>query len=190
MQYCNCYTQLQALHINKRDFDNHNVGLYFLNLLFNQQKEKVMDTKAFKVSWILLVIVTSIVTILGLTLTFASTFFLTSEFEMYTGQKLADFAESNPHAYSFLLLQYSEMGIWLFTIGILTLLITIVPYRRGDKWAWYLYLIGLTLASGGTIGFNIPTGDMSVILIPAILLVIGYVGLAIGAKSVLKKSAT
>jgi hypothetical protein len=146
-----------------------------------------METKAFKVSWILLVIVSSIVIILGLTLTFVPTFFITSEFELYTGQKLADFAESNPQAYSFLLLQYSEMMIWLFTIGILSLLITIVPYRKGDKWAWYLYLICLTLTTGGTVGFNIPTGDMSVILIPAILLVLGYVGLAIGAKAILKK---
>jgi len=149
-----------------------------------------METKAFKVSWILLVIVTSILAVLGLLLTFSPPFFLTSEFELYTGQKLADFAESNPQAYSFLMLEESEMGIFLFTIGIFTLLITLVSYRKGHKWAWYLLLICMTLTGGGVIGFNIPTGDMSVILMPAILLVIGYVGLAIGAKALLKKTSS
>ena len=147
-----------------------------------------MKTKAFKVSWILLVIVSSIVAILGLILTFAPTFFMANNFELYTGQKLADFAESNPQAYSFLLLEYSEMGIFLFAIGILTMLITLVAYRKGNKWAWYLYLIGSTLTGGGALVFDILTGDMSVIVMPAILLVIGYVGLAIGAKALLKKS--
>ena len=80
------------------------------------------------------------------------------------------------------------MMIWLFTIGILTLLIILLSYRKGNKWAWYLYLIGCTLTGGGTVGFNIPTGDMSVIVMPAFLLVIAYVGLAIGAKPLLKKS--
>jgi len=149
-----------------------------------------MKAKAFKVSWILLVIVSSIAAILGLILTFTPTFFITSEFELFTGQTLADFAESNPQAYSFLMLEDSEMGIFLFAIGILTLLITLVAYRKGDKWAWYLYLIGMTLTGGGVLGFNIPTGDMSVIVMPAILLVIGYVGLAIGAKAILKKASS
>jgi hypothetical protein len=151
---------------------------------------KEMETKAFKVSWILLVIVTGILAVLGLLLTFSPPFFLTSEFELYTGQKLSDFAESNPQAYSFLMLEDSEMGIFLFTIAVVTLLITLMAYKKGEKWSWYICLISMTLTGGGVIGFNIPTGDMSVILMPAILLVIGYVGLAFGVKALLKKTSS
>jgi len=88
------------------------------------------------------------------------------------------------------MLEESEMGIFLFTIGIFTLLITLLSYRKGHKWGWYLLLICMTLTGGGVIGFNIPTGDMSVILMPAVLLVIGYVGLAFGAKALLKNTSS
>ncbi len=148
-----------------------------------------METKAFKISWILLVIVLCIAIILALILTFTPTFFITSEFELFTGQTLADFAESNPKAYSFLLLEDSEMGIFLFALSLITLLITLIPYRKREKWAWYLVVISVTLTAVATVGFNIPTGDMSVIMMSAILTLIAYVGLAIGAKSILKKSA-
>ena len=62
-----------------------------------------MKSNALKASWILLVIVYSIGSILSLILIFQPTFFIASQFELATGQKLIDFAESNPQAYSFLL---------------------------------------------------------------------------------------
>jgi len=119
---------------------------------------------------------------------FAPEFFLETEFQRYTRQQWAEFIESNPEASSFFLLEAAQMGLFMITLGIVLLLITLFAYRKGVRWAWYLLLISNTLAWGGPAVTNTPTGDMSVIMSVVIFLVIGYVGLAIGAKSVLKKS--
>jgi hypothetical protein len=148
-----------------------------------------METKSFKVSCILLVIVPCIVCISGLVLTFTPTFFMAGEFESFTGQKLADFAASNPKAHAFLLLEDSEMGIFLFADAFITPLITLLAFIKKEKWAWYLILIGVTLTACAAVGLNIPTLYMNVISMTAVLTVIAYVGLAIGTKSILRKSA-
>ena len=122
-------------------------------------------------------------------LIFAPTFFITSEYESFTGQTLADFAESYPLAYSYILLESSEMGVFLFAVALITLLIILIPYRRGEKWAWYAILISVTLVAIATIGFNIPLGALDIILMSTVLVVLDYVALIIGAKAVLKKSA-
>ena len=147
-----------------------------------------MESKALNISRIILIIITGIALILGVILVFAPTFFITSEFESFTGQALADFAESYPQAYSYILLESSEMGVFLFAVALITLLIILIPYRKGEKWAWYAILISVTLVAIATVGFNIPLGALDIILMSAILVVIDYVALAIGAKSILKKS--
>ncbi len=69
---------------------------------------------------------------------------MAGEFETYTGQKLADFAAAKPQAHAFLLLEDSELGIFLFALALVSLLVTLLAYRKKEKWAWYLILIGVT----------------------------------------------
>jgi hypothetical protein len=149
-----------------------------------------MKTNALKVSMILLVIVYGIGTILSLILIFNPTFFIASQFELATGQKLSDFAESNPLAHSYHLLTELEIGIFMFGLMIVTLLITFFAYRKEYKWSWYIILISVTLIASASVGANIPTGDMKVVIMAAILSGLAYVGLAIGAKAVLKKASS
>ena len=93
-----------------------------------------MDSKAFKISRVILIIITAIASVLGVVLIFAPTFFITSEYESFTGQTLADFAESYPLAYSYILLESSEMGVFLFAVfGVLNLL----PVRIIIKYNFY-----------------------------------------------------
>ena len=146
-----------------------------------------METKSFKASWIILVVVLCIVCVVGLVLTFTPTFFVAGEYESFTGQSLADFASSNPRAHAFLLLEDSEIGIFLFALAFISLLITLLAYRKKEKWAWYLILIGATLCACATVGVNVPTRYMNVIVMSAVLTAIAYAGLAIGAKSMLRK---
>ena len=148
-----------------------------------------MDTKALKLSWVLLVIVLCIVCVSGLLMIFTPTFFIAGEYESYSGQKLADFAAENPQAYSFFLLEDSEMGVFLFSLGFINLLVTLLAYRKKEKWAWYLMLISVSLTACATVGLNIPTRYLNVILMCSVLTAIAYAALAIGAKSILKQSA-
>jgi hypothetical protein len=125
--------------------------------------------------------------VLGLVLTFTPTFFIAGEYESFTGQTLEDFAASNSKAHAFLLLEDSEMGIFLFALSFISLLITLLAYRKKERWAWFLILIGVTLTACAAVALNIPTRYMNVIVMSAVLTAIAYIGLAIGAKSMLKK---
>ena len=147
-----------------------------------------MNKNSFKASWIILAVSTSAAIAIGLLLLFAPTMFIEGEFLAYTGQSLAAFEEVNPEAYAFLMLEDSEMGLFLLTIGVLSLLITVGIYRNKRKWGWWLLLISSTLTIGGVFGFNLPTGDLTVILMPAVLLAVSYIGLGLGAKSILRRT--
>jgi hypothetical protein len=78
----------------------------------------------------------------------------------------------------------------MFGLMIVTLLITFFAYRKEYKWSWYIILISVTLTASASVGANIPTGDMKVVIMAAILSGLAYVGLAIGAKTVLKKASS
>ena len=148
-----------------------------------------MNTKALRVSWILLVVVCSIATLSGLIMVFAPEFFLAGEFEGYTGQEWAEFLALNPTATSFFLLEGTQMGLFMITMGVITITVTLCAYRKAQKWAWYLFLFSITLGFGGPVLTNIPTGDVGVVAMVVVLLLTGYVALAIGAKPILKQSS-
>jgi hypothetical protein len=146
-----------------------------------------MNTKAFRVSWIMQLVVLSITILSGLIMVFAAEFFLAGEFEGFTGQQWADFAESNPKATAFFLLEGTQMGLFMITLGTVLLVVNLFAYRKGQKWAWYLFLFSVTVGIGGPVVTNIPTKDIGVISMVVILFLAGYVALALGAKPILRK---
>jgi len=149
-----------------------------------------METKAFKVSWIILLIVHCVGVVLSLIIFIIPTFFLSSEFLSSTGQQWADFAASNAKVTSFFILQTYEIGVFAINLSIIMVILTLVAYRKGVKWTWYLFLISETIGWGGLLSVDIPTGDMTVVMMTAILLVLAYGGLFIGAKAILKKASS
>ncbi len=149
-----------------------------------------MKTKTLKISWIILLVVHCFVIISGLIMAFAPTFFLVGEFQGYTGQQWVEFAESNPKATAFFLLEGTQGGLFMTTFGIALVIITLFAYRKGEKWAWYLFLMCNTLEWGSSLGCNIPTGNMQLVAAAGVLLLIAYIGLAIGVNPLLKESDT
>jgi len=76
-------------------------------------------------------------------------------------------------------------GLYLLTAALSSCIISLVPYRNGEKWAWYAMLVlGGTVLIGGQVlfitTFSIPPGIVDIILV--ILLI---VGLALPAKEIL-----
>jgi hypothetical protein len=148
-----------------------------------------MDSKVKKVSWILLVIVACVGMIIGLMVLFVPHVIVANEFQLFTGHQWSDFKTVNPQVSSYISIVLFEIGFFALAVGMSILLVTLFAYRKGEKWAWYLLLIINTLAWGAAIRSNIYTGDMAVMVVCIVFLVIGYIALAIGAKSVLKKSS-
>jgi hypothetical protein len=146
-----------------------------------------MESKSVKVSWVLLLIVHCVVIILALMVLIIPKVSIANEFQVLTGHQWSDFMSSNPQVSSYISILTFEIGIFAVTIGISALFITLFAYREGEKWAWYLLLILYTIVWGGGIRANLYTGDMVSVVIGIVLLAIAYIGLAIAAKTILKK---
>ena len=141
-----------------------------------------MESKSLQVSWIVLTVALVPAMLSGVLLAVAPTVFIAGEFSAFTGGSLGEFAEAHPAAYAFLLLEDSELGVFLFGLLLLTLLITVIPYRKGERWAWYAVLASLILSAIGSVGLNIPTGDLGVVILTGSIHLVALVGLAIGAR--------
>lgn len=148
-----------------------------------------MNTKAFRASWVMLLVVFSLSVASGLIMAFAAGFFLASEFEGYTDQGWEAFSASNPRAISFFLLEGTQMGLFMIALSVMAIAVTWFAYRKGERWAWYLFLFTNTLAMGGSLTTNLPTGDLGVIILVAVFLLTGYVALALGAKAILGRTS-
>ena len=146
-----------------------------------------MESRSLQVSWIVLTVALVPAMLSGILLAVAPTVFIAGEFAAFTGGSLGEFAEAQPAAYAFLLLEDSELGVFLFGLLLLTLLITVIPYRKGERWAWYAVLASLILSAIGSVGLNIPTGDLGVVILTGSIHLVGLVGLAIGARPHLRK---
>jgi TctA family transporter len=75
----------------------------------------------------------------------------------------------------------------LFGLLLLTLLITVIPYRKGERWAWYAVLASLILSAIGSVGLNIPTGDLGIVILTGSIHLVALVGLAIGVRPHFRK---
>jgi len=149
-----------------------------------------MDSKALKVSWVIVLIVNCIVIIIGLTVMIAPEVFMIGEYEGFTGNKWSDYISSNPDAASLFRLQVTQAGWYILTIGVIAVIITILFYKKGDKRSWYILLILTVMGWGGSLVYDLPAGDTKTIMMIVILFIIGLIGLAIGAKPILKRKAS
>jgi len=149
-----------------------------------------MDSKALKASWIIVLIVNCIIVIIGLTVMVAPEVFMIGEYEGFTGNKWSDYISSNPEAASLFRLKYTQMGMYILTIGVIATLITILFYKNGDKRSWFILLILTVMAYSGSLIYDLPSGDTPTIMLIVILFIITLVGLAIGAKPILKRPSS
>ena len=79
-------------------------------------------------------------------------------------------------------------GFYLFGAGMFFTPIVLVPFRKGEKWAWYTALItgGIALI-GQTVLLYIASSAMDAIYLPSsiVLVLLWVVGIALSAKEVL-----
>ena len=77
---------------------------------------------------------------------------------------------------------------WALAAALLSLFVVVIPYRRGQRWAWWALLVSiglsqfLSLARAVTLGTTLGTGT------PAIILSVLLIGLLAGAPRMFRKS--
>jgi hypothetical protein len=100
-----------------------------------------------KVSWALLTTVTTLGTLNGLYVLLVP---VGGQTEL-TGRTWEQFAAQDPEVASIYAMDLAVLGIIWAAFGLLAAIISLVPYRRGDRWAWFaLWLVPITYGGVAT----------------------------------------
>jgi hypothetical protein len=147
-----------------------------------------MESKRVKASRIILLAVAALAILIGVVILFGEGVFLRREFQGTTGMDWFSFKDSYPEVAVYILSESSEIGVLILDLGITALIVTLMAYGRKGRWPWYLLLASHTLGLGGVTFSNISTRATGVIMISVVLLALSYIGLALGAGHILRKS--
>lgn len=98
---------------------------------------------------------------------------ITAEYQNFTGGSWAELVNTSPKIADFITILFRMYGIFNVVFGFLAIAITVTAFRRGERWAWWILLIGNTIAWGSAIVFD------RVVKAIGIFEMTEYVGLAI-----------
>ncbi|MBN4081456.1 hypothetical protein JYT44_03735 [Caldithrix abyssi] len=123
---------------------------------------------------------------------FAGTEFSNEDLPEATVSQIRDFT---PELVDLIELAVQTRGVYLLTLALFWSVISLIPYRKGEKWAWYAMLtIGGITAFGflilNYIGVTLGVWESSWITIGIIVFILWIVGLALPAKEILGKPSS
>jgi hypothetical protein len=119
----------------------------------------------------------------SLTNLFQPTLYIDEEFLGVTVSQIRDFS---PKLMVVIQNLIQTVGLYLLIAALSICFISILPYRKGEKWAWYAVLVlGGTFMIGGAILFITTYSVLGILDIT--LLILWIVGLALPAKEILSK---
>lgn len=79
---------------------------------------------------------------------------LTAEYESFTGASWAELAATAPRTVAFITLLFRMYGIYIVAFGLLAIAVSATAFRRGERWAWWLLLVGNTIAYGSAMTYD------------------------------------
>ncbi len=68
---------------------------------------------------------------------------LNAEYQNFTG---ASWSALAPKMAAFITLVFRMYGIYIVAFGLLAIAVTVTAFRRGESWAWWILLVGNTIA--------------------------------------------
>lgn len=99
--------------------------------------EKPGEPRRFRIAWILLIFVGVVFALFGASDVILGVDADPAIAESILGAELGTLAPSNPETLHLIALFNRSLGAALLFLSMLALSITAVPYRRGERWAWY-----------------------------------------------------
>lgn len=72
---------------------------------------------------------------------FRSNFIFLPEDISFTGVNGGILLSSNPALFSWLTLVMRAWGVFILSTGLFIIFITLIPYRRGERWSWFAFLV-------------------------------------------------
>ena len=143
------------------------------------------ESKKLKISWI----VVAITIVVGMFLSLVNVikplpFFLQDVYEAYTGQSWSALVDQQPK-HAALYEHFTREGSWYyFVLCFHALFIVLASYRKGQKWAWVVLLLGYISTCGALSVFGFIYVGVSGIWLGIIDLCIGLVALLLPAKEI------
>jgi hypothetical protein len=122
------------------------------------QKERVNE----KYGWVIFLALGLLWVVVGLTQAF-NPWGLTDA-QHITGMSLRELEASYPEATELVRFLYGALGLLKTSWSLLVLAITLIPYRKGEKWAWFtMWLVPATLVGQGLFN-SVLLGDFNEML--------------------------
>ena len=112
----------------------------------------------------------------------------TSEWLVVTGADLAvsEIRDFSPGLLDSIVLKMQWYGVYALSYGLITCVIALIPYRKGERWAWYSILIVGAISVSVLLGLTC-TGLPSMLPIVSLAVILWIAGLALPAKEILGK---
>jgi dihydroorotate dehydrogenase len=137
------------------------------------QKERVNE----KYGWVVFLALGLLWLVVGLTPIFNPEEYLDNEIQHVIGMSLSELEASFPEATEMVRFQFGTVGVLKTSWSLLVLSITLWPYRKGEKWAWYtMWLVPAVLVSQG-IWYSVYLGDFNEMLRYFPIVTLALVGL-------------
>lgn len=106
-------------------------------------------------------------------------------FQSLLGQSLSSFSSSFPKAGATITALFQAWGVTTLGFGVFTIAISYVPYRKGERWAWYImWFLPVFLLLGAIANYMLGGASW---LVESILLLVSLAGLLLPYRKLFKK---
>jgi len=137
------------------------------------QKERVNE----KYGWVILLAIGLVWLWTGLTQAFSPEALIDNEAQHILGMSLSELEASFPEATELVRFIFGTVGVLKTSWSLLVLSITLWPYRKGEKWAWYtMWLVPAVLVHQG-LWYSVFLGDFNEMLIYIPIVAVTLLGL-------------
>ena len=146
-----------------------------------------LESRSVSVAWKIMMIPDFAALLFGLVFAFAPGVMNSAGYESFTGQSWSTFVSVSPKIAEWISLWLMGFGVFSIDLSVYGFAVTLMSFRRRERWSWYALLIGNTLSWIFSVGLTYILGEIPQAIISVVMLLIAYIALAIAAKDILSK---
>jgi hypothetical protein len=144
-----------------------------------------MGRKTIIIGWVAALIMAIWIVLGGLVSLIVPDLFLSQGFKTYTGQSWPDFASASPKLAELYRINLREVGFLALSIGALVIGVALAAYRKGERWAWFTFLVAGIFGWGGVLATSISSGKTLVLMLGIIGTLLFAIAILVPARDIL-----
>ena len=112
---------------------------------------------------------------------------LAAGYEGFTGKSWVELGAAEPATRDFIALLFRMFGIFIVAFGMAAIAIAATAFRRGERWAWWMLLVGNTIGYGAPMVYDQIVGAIGLFEMTEYLgIAVVYAALAVTMPSSLR----